>query len=337
MREDGTRDGKLITEPQQSSGGVLARVNWIGHLIVATIVVAVAVLLQWRGDGPAPGVAIPPPLTPPTGEVPGFRADAWYLPADELLGFVEIPGGPFTMGADKGTDAMAFDNERWSPLVAQGAVEVPAFYIGRFEVTVAQYQAFAAATGRRVDAQSLAGTPSHPVAFVSWPDALAYCRWLEAALETSPGTPPILEQRLHEGWHVTLPSEAQWEKAARGTDRRRFPWGAEPRRDRANIGAPTTVPVGSLTCPECAHGLSDMSGNVWEWTRSPFQPYPFDPNDDNSTASADALWVMRGGAFNDSEQNARVTTRGGADPGVRRSFIGFRVAIAPSDGPSERR
>lgn len=330
MRADVTRHRQLTSEPQQSTGGALARSNWVGHLIVATIVIAVAALLQLRGNGPAPGVTPPPPLTPPAGELPGFRADAWYLPDDQLLGFVEIPAGPFTMGADKSTDAMAFDNERWSPSAAQGAVEVPAFYIARFEVTVAQYQAFAAAAGRHIDAQSLAGLPTHPVAFVSWPDALAYCRWLETTLKNASVTPAQVKQLLRDGWHVTLPSEAQWEKAARGADGRRFPWGADARRDRANIGTQATVPVGSIACPDCAHGLSDMSGNVWEWTRSPYQPYPFDPGDDGRTAAADALWVIRGGAFNDSDQNARATTRGGADPGVRRPFIGFRVAITSS-------
>ena len=70
-----------------------------------------------------------------------------------------------------------------------------------------------------------------------------------------------------------------------------------------------------------------MSGNVWEWTRSPYQPYPFDPSDDRRELQADALWVMRGGSFADAERNVRTAIRGGADPGARRAFIGFRVVI----------
>jgi formylglycine-generating enzyme required for sulfatase activity len=71
-----------------------------------------------------------------------------------------------------------------------------------------------------------------------------------------------------------------------------------------------------------------MAGNVWEWTRSPYQPYPYDPSDDRTGLDKDALWVMRGGGFADGPQLIRTTTRGAAEPGARRPFIGFRVAIS---------
>ena len=242
--------------------------------------------------------------------------------------FVEIPAGPFTMGADRARDPLAFDNERWSPAQAEGTVDVPAFYIARREVTIGEFTAFARAGTWPVDPRALQGDAGHPVAFVSWTDALAYCRWLEASLKHGASTPPRVAQALKAGWHVTLPTEAQWEKAARGTDRRRYPWGDEPRRDRANFGAAATVPAGQLACPECAHGLSDMAGNVWEWTRSPLQPYPYDERDDRANLDADALWVMRGGGFADNPQLIRTTTRGAAEPGARRAFIGFRVVLS---------
>ena len=232
-------------------------------------------------------------------------------------GFIEVPAGPFTMGADKATDPLAFDNERWSPSAGEGTVDLPAFFIAQREVTVAEFTKFAQAGQWNVDPRALSAPPDHPVTHVSWPDAIAYCRWLESTLKAS----------LPAGWRVTLPTEAQWEKAARGTDRRRFPWGNEPRKDRANFGTGGTVPAGQLACPECAHGVSDMAGNVWEWTRSPYQPYPYTEADDRAGLEQDALWVMRGGHFGDPPQLIRTTTRGAAEPGARRPFIGFRVAI----------
>jgi formylglycine-generating enzyme required for sulfatase activity len=243
--------------------------------------------------------------------------------------FIEIPGGPFTMGADRSTDPAAFDNEKWSSDAGEGTVDLPAFYLARHEVTVAEFSRFAQAGKWNVDPRALSGAPDHPVAFVSWPDAIAYARWLEADLKSSASTPPHIAQALRDGWRVSLPTEAQWEKAARGADRRRFPWGSEPRRDRANFSSAGTVPAGRIACPECAHGLSDMAGNVWEWTRSPYQPYPYDPADDRTALDKDALWVMRGGGFADGPQLIRTTARGAAEPGARRPFIGFRVAISP--------
>jgi formylglycine-generating enzyme required for sulfatase activity len=198
-------------------------------------------------------------------------------------------------------------------------------------VTVAQYGAFLdAASHPLVDARALQAPPDHPVTFVSWTDAVAYAAWLDGALRTAKADlPPEIARRLDEGWSVALPTEAQWEKAARGDDGRIWPWGMEPRRDRANFGSRGTTPVGSFPCPECPYPVLDMSGNVWEWTRSPYQPYPYDESDDDAGLQAEALWVMRGGSFGDTGQHVRAANRGGADPGARRPFIGFRVALVP--------
>ena len=272
--------------------------------------------------------------TPPAGPIlpatlDGYRADAWFLPDDPLLGFVEIPAGPFLMGSDPAVDPQAYDNERWSPTDAQGTIDLPAFYMGRTEVTFAQFGAFAAATGASVAGEALHGTPNHPVANVSWPDALAYARWLETTLREWSGTPPALRQRLEQGWRITLPTEAQWEKAARGADGRVFPWGDTPRQGAANdnSGAGATVAAGSIDCRDCAHGLQDMAGNVWELTRSTYQPYPYTDADDAGDLSGDALFIMRGGSFTDPPANTRTAVRGGADPGARRPFIGFRLVL----------
>ncbi|MBI4522006.1 MAG: SUMF1/EgtB/PvdO family nonheme iron enzyme [Gemmatimonadetes bacterium] len=304
--------------------------TWIGG--VAALVAFVLVALLWISHPPSrsapPTEAGDGTSAAGTEDSAGFRSAAWYLPDDEMLGFVEIPGGPFLMGSDAAADTLAFANERWADGRTQRTVDLPTFYIGRYEVTVAQLGAFAQATGRTVDSQALLGPPDHPVTAVSWPDALAYCRWLETKLKAWPQAPPQLSQLLRDGWRVTLPDEAEWEKAARGTDGRIYPWGNEPRRDRANYEGRGTMPVGSFDCPECPFPLSDMSGNVWEWTRSPYTPTLYDAKEVREDLEADALWVMRGGSFADPARNIRAAIRGGADPGVRRPFIGFRVVLS---------
>jgi formylglycine-generating enzyme required for sulfatase activity len=262
-------------------------------------------------------------------ELPGFRPDLWYLPDDSALGFVEIPGGAFTMGSDPAVDRLAFDVERWSARRRQGVVDLPVFRLARTEVTVAQYGAFVNETGHPVvDERALAGPPDHPVTFVSWTDAVAYAGWLDEALRRRVADlPPTLGGLVNDGWRVTLPTEAQWEKAARGDDGRVWPWGMEPRTDRANFRSGATVPVGSFACPECPYPVFDLSGNVWEWTRSPYQPYPYDDSDDGAGLDATAAWVMRGGSFADPAQHVRAANRGARDPGARLAFVGFRVAL----------
>jgi formylglycine-generating enzyme required for sulfatase activity len=268
-----------------------------------------------------------PGLTASFGDPLGLRSDAWFLPDEELLGFVEVPAGPFLMGSDPAIDRLAFDNEWWPGASPQATLDLRAFYMGRYEVTVAQFGAFVEETGYRANGEAFRGSPDHPVTNVSWTDALAYARWLESTLREWPEVPPELGRLLGDGWRISLPTEAEWEKAARGTDGRVYPWGDEPRRDRANYGGRSTAPVGSFECPECPFGLLDMSGNVWEFTRSPYQAYPYDESDDREGLDEDALWVMRGGSFSDQEQNIRTGIRGGVDPGVRQASIGFRLVI----------
>jgi formylglycine-generating enzyme required for sulfatase activity len=310
------------SEPQQPKSGR----RWGVPVAEVVLIAAVWISLRLAGGAGDMSQEVEPPELP--DDVPGF-AGTDFLPDDDMLGFVEVPGGPFIMGSDPNVDPLAYDIERWSRGQPQGTVDLPTFYIGRYEVTVAQYSAFVSATGHTVvEPAALDAPPDHPVTNVSWTDALAYARWLDGELREASDTPPELARLLTDGWHVSLPTEAQWEKAARGDDGRIYPWGNEPRQDRAVFGTRGTAPVGSLECPECPYGLSDMSGNVWEWTRSPYQPYPYDESNDREGLDVDALWVMRGGAFNDGVQNIRAAGRGGADPGARRPFIGFRVVLS---------
>lgn len=295
----------------------------VTHLMVAACMSVVVAATDLAPDADAQQS-----LETVLSEVAGFRPDMWYLADESLLGFVEIPAGTFPMGSNPLIDPMAFENERWSESRRQGIVDLPTYFISRSEVTVAQFRAFVDATGYRADPMALQSPLDHPVANVSWTDALAYARWLDARLRESEQTPDQLKQLFADGWRVSIPDEAQWEKAARGSEGTIYPWGNQPSRDKANYSGTGTTPVGSHACPECQYGLHDMSGNVWEWTRSPYQPFPFDPSDDRANLADDALWVMRGGSFNDAENNARAAVRGAADPGARRPFIGFRLVIS---------
>jgi formylglycine-generating enzyme required for sulfatase activity len=232
------------------------------------------------------------------------------------------------MGSNPALDRLAYKNERWSSSRRQGTVQIDDFYIGLFEVTAAQFRVFVAEHPDLANEVPADIQGDKPITNITWPEALAYARWLQQKLESSSDTPEELRSYLAAGGQVSIPSEAEWEKAARGVDGRIFSWGNTPSAEFANYGSSTMLAVGSRPCAKCAFGLQDMSGNVWEMTRSPLQAYPYDPNDDAENLSEDALWVMRGGSFSEGAGNVRAAVRGAVDPSVRNNTIGFRIVIS---------
>ena len=167
---------------------------------------------------------------------------------------------------------------------------------------------------------------NHPVVGVSWYEAVAYSNWLGQKL----------------GRPVTLPSEAQWERAARHRDGRRYPWGEALTPDHANYdetGIGTTTAVGIFPKGKSECGALDMSGNVWEWTcslwgkdwdKSSFN-YPYDSSDtkrEDLDASDDIMRVLRGGSFNHYAGFVRCAVRNRHNPDFRNRNIGFRVVVA---------
>jgi len=209
---------------------------------------------------------------------PRFCPDMWFLPNEPLLGFVRIPEGPFIMGE----------------LDEQHEVYLPTFYIARYPVTKAQFKAFVLDTGfTPEDKECMHGPNNHPVVWITWYEALEYCRWLskklkQLAVEKKESTLQGVEKEFWTGLGdekltVTLPSEAEWEKAARGPKGRRYPWGREkPDLDRANYGAAFgepaiggTSPVGCFPRGATPEGVYDLAGNVWEYTRTIFGKDPF--------------------------------------------------------------
>jgi formylglycine-generating enzyme required for sulfatase activity/energy-coupling factor transporter ATP-binding protein EcfA2 len=271
---------------------------------------------------------------------PRFNPTCWYLPDDDTLGFVPIHAGKFLMGSDPSADPDAGKDEQ-----DQHAIELPEYQMARYPVTVDQYKVFLADTRHETVGawHRYNKIGNHPVVWVSWYDAVAYCQWLTDLLRASKRTPrPVAELLARQGWVVRLPSEAEWEKAARGDDGRIYPWAGDIDADRANyhktqIGG--TSPMGMFPRGESPYGLQEMSGNVWEWTHSlwgkdwqtPDYSYPYRSDDGRENGSADksVLRVLRGGAFDGAADLLRCAVRYGDGPGGGYGNIGFRIVLAP--------
>lgn len=262
-------------------------------------------------------------------------------------GMAYIPAGEFTMGNPPGDDA--FDDE--SP---QRRVYVSAFWMDRYEVTNEEYKTFVRATAHRVPenvspqvtvwerGDPLPGIDRHPVINIGWTDADDYCRWAGKR----------------------LPTEAEWEKAARGTDARRYPWGNEWELTLANSasywarrtvefktredwhafwiagegallsrehgvkGEVLTLPVGSFQDGASPYGLHDMAGNASEWVSDWYEPYFFlrGSLSDPTGPERGILKVMRGGSWLKPARNLRTGDRDYGDLQTRPSGTGFRCA-----------
>jgi formylglycine-generating enzyme required for sulfatase activity len=247
------------------------------------------------------------------------------LPFEPELAF--IPAGEFLIGSEPKKDEDMYESEQ-----PQHTLYLPDYSIAKTLVTNAQYMFFVEATGHDVPRhwkgnKPLAGKEDYPVVYVTWHDTVAYCNWLSA--ET--------------GKAYRLPSEAEWEKAARGKDGRLYPWGNEWDPQRCNTresGPRATTPAGQYSpWGDSPYGCADMAGNVWEWTRSlwgrawnkPDFEYPYDPTDgrENLEAGHDVLRVLRGGSFGSSEGDVRCAYRGESSPSDWFRNGGFRVVVAP--------
>jgi formylglycine-generating enzyme required for sulfatase activity len=254
--------------------------------------------------------------------------EEYALVKDPSVVFVLVPAGAFSMGAVPG-DGATKEGESPARTVTLGA-----YFIAKTETTFAQWGRFCVATQRPVPAAPAWATPEHPVGNVSWSDAKAYCAWAG----------------------VRLPSEAEWERAARArTTGALFAWGTdatppakaanlfdETRRKKLKIditkprfndyddGFPYTSPVGTFAAN--GFGLEDVTGNVWEWcadgyeadTSSLLANDPFVPPDQRPSR------VLRGGCYDSKPADCRLSRRNPQTPDFRNDGTGFRVA---RDGP----
>jgi len=182
------------------------------------------------------------------------------------------------------------------------------------------------------------GADTRPVVGVTWYEALAYCRWLEQQLRAAGAL-----SWLPAGYAARLPSEAEWEKAARGDKGLRWPWGNQWQEDHANTseaGLNQTSPAGLFPHGKSPYDVLDLAGNVWEWTRSrwgkallhaPDYGYPYDPKDGREELTGHDARVLRGGSWLDLQSSARCSCRDRLIADRWGYDVGFRVVFSPAD------
>jgi formylglycine-generating enzyme required for sulfatase activity len=283
----------------------------------------------WKGSIRYLATRLDDPLC---GKVP---EQAWEVVTG--LPMVWVPPGPFTMGSGD-DDPDADDCEK-----PQRQVTLSGYWICRYPMTAGHYRAFVDYSGygyedvsglfrlmpwrlrerwglryRFDDVSGWFGPPDRPIGNVTWYDAIAYCRWL----------------REQNGLPVTLPSEAEWEKAARGTDGRLYPWGDQLPTDELcsfDYHVFDTTPVGQYSPQgDSPYGCADMAGNVWEWTRSRYDEYTYEPTDGREDLGADrnVPRVLRGGSWLDPRWCTRCAARHWHPPDLKRVDYGFRIVVA---------
>ena len=230
--------------------------------------------------------------------------------------WIAIPAGIVMMGSDPRQAAPPFADEQ-----PQHDVALPEFRLSRVAVTNAQYLAFVTDTqhpapGHWLDGKPSPGSEQFPVTYISWSDAQAFCTWA----------------------NVRLPSEAEWEKAARSDDGRWWPWGNDlpdhtrchfnghaPAAQGLSPAAQSVMAVGHLPRGASPYGVLDMAGNVWEWTNSLYRRYPYQHDDGREDRQTQGQRVVRGGSYNHDLRHIRCATRDGMAAGARDVYIGFRV------------
>lgn len=274
----------------------------------------------------------PPAASPPPAPSPAVVAPPVVISGERLPTFansigaqmLHIPAGEFLLGSEA---ADAGPTER--PLTK---ITVSGFFLSRFPVTNADYEQFDPGHARK---RAPGAGDLHPVVYVSSLEAIKFCQWLST----------------RERKKYRLPTEAEWEYAARGADSRKYPWGDFDRRgDRANFADKNTVfawsdneiddgfaessPVGSYPNGKSPFGVEDMAGNVWEWCLDYFEAYRGTPKVNPRGATAGAKRVYRGGSWKSRFNSLRTTARGSNVPNYSCNDLGFRV-VCEQEGERE--
>jgi formylglycine-generating enzyme required for sulfatase activity len=265
------------------------------------------------------------------------------------IAWCEVPAGPFVMGSTD-DNRMARDNENPQHTYK---IEQP-YAISRYLITNVQFAAFVKTGGYReerywtqaareevwrdgrvkawnddepregpYDFGDPFNLPNHPVVGVTWYEAVAFCLWLTEVLRE--------RGKLGKDQEISLPTEPQWEKAARSTDGRRYPWGEGLDPNLANYedtGIGTTSAVGCFLDGASPYDVEELSGNVWEWCRTKWEG-DYEGYQNDSALEGSSRRVLRGGSFFSSAGGLRCAARVGWGPGARYRSSGFRVVVAP--------
>lgn len=226
--------------------------------------------------------------------------------------FVHVPAGLFVMGSNPNADFYAQQDE-----LPQIRVELDEYWISKYPITVAQFTIFTNATNR-VAPFDFPQKSGYPAVNVSWYDALVFCRWASDLTSKQ----------------VRLPTEAEWEKAARGTDGRLYPWGNEFDPERLNCAEAKIsgmTPVDGFASGASPFGAWDMAGNVWEWVNDWYKPdyYAERPAHNPQGPETGYYKALRGGAWFSDRAHVRAADRTHFNPENRYDYVGFRVVLAP--------
>jgi len=231
---------------------------------------------------------------------------------------MRVPAGKFLMGSTK-ENTLADDRER-----LQHTVDIPYdYWMARFPTTNEGYSKYVVAKGLIHPVIDWMQKKDHPVVKISWNDAVAYCQWLNG----------LLKDELPSGLVFHLPTEAEWEKAARGINGYEWPWGNEFDENKCNSsegGKGKTTSVGSYSPQgDSPYGCADLAGNVWEWTHSLYKSYPYQAKDGREDERSSDYRVLRGGSFRSYHGDARCATRLRYLPNFINWNFGFRVCVFP--------
>jgi formylglycine-generating enzyme required for sulfatase activity len=266
---------------------------------------------------------------PPRGPTNSLNTNQGQRRNWEGVEYCLIPAGEFLMGSDQSyVDRFLKSLANISNESPRHTLSIPYdYWMMRFPVTNEQYFAFTNAVSRKHPLKDWSLKRSHPVVSISWFTARDYIKWLNNIQGSS----------LPKGYVFRLPTEAEWEKAARGPNSFEWPWGNEFDLSKCNSSQDNkgdTTPVGSYSPQgDSPYGCADMAGNIFEWTNSLKKGYPYNPKDGRENAeiliSAISGRVTRGGSFHSDRWKTRCAVRFNYDARDFNKEIGFRLVIAP--------